>query len=89
MTDGTKDDLDRFCELVGDPLAAAITRDVSKIVSDGLKAAAGNEPSDGFFEQIVKPYVTSYVYVMVACELTKRSEQQKCLVDVAVNRRYG
>lgn len=89
MNDGTRDDLDRFCELVGDPLAEAITRDVSKIVSDGLKASAGEDPSEGFFEQIVKPYVTSYVYITVATELTKRSEQNKALVDAAVDRRYG
>ncbi len=89
MTDGTRDDLDRFCELVGDPLAEAIVRDVSRIVSDGLKASAGQEPSDGFFEQIVKPYVTSYVYIVVATELTKRSEQNKSLAATAAERRYG
>lgn len=88
MQDDTQQGLEQAAQAIGDPLSQALVKDVSALVSDAIKEAFDKEDSEGFYEQILKPYVTAYVYHSIATELTRRAEDNKRLVDAAVERRY-
>lgn len=90
MNDDTRDGLAIAAENIGGPIVDELTKDISAIVSEALNAAFENPTdSDGFYPQVVKPYVTAFVYEALGTELRNRAKMNADLVEAAVARRYG